>query len=311
VKVFHENGTFERVIGRRGRGPGEFLRIGALGILGDTLWLSDVESRRLTMMSLEGEVLQMLTFLEGVDGIPAGLVILPPRGFLNTGDGVVYPALPSALGTSDIGRRLPILTMDRSAKTFQILGYVETRHPSIAVEYGTGTMFIVQPFEDRTLVSIAPDGTGILFVDRFAAHAASRDRISLTFVGPTADTLWTDTIGYDPMETPGLLTAAAIDRVERAVTGSAALEARRQLYLPEFLPPVTDAVIAGDGTIWLRREAVSSDSVYWDSFVRGNGFTTRVRTPATFTLRAVHDATLWGDIDEGFPTVVAYTLQRE
>lgn len=55
IRVFDSLGNWQRDIGREGDGPGEF-RTGMLGLLGDTLYVQDWRTRRLTSFTTDGVV---------------------------------------------------------------------------------------------------------------------------------------------------------------------------------------------------------------------------------------------------------------
>lgn len=48
VRVLDEDGAFVRYVGRRGNGPGEFASIASMGFAGDTLWLQDFPTGRMS-----------------------------------------------------------------------------------------------------------------------------------------------------------------------------------------------------------------------------------------------------------------------
>src|SRR5690606_11957666 len=51
-------GRLVRVVGREGSGPGEFRRLDALGLLGDTLWVFDSGNTRFGYFTLDGELIR-------------------------------------------------------------------------------------------------------------------------------------------------------------------------------------------------------------------------------------------------------------
>jgi hypothetical protein len=57
IRVFSPQGKFVREIGRRGSGPGEFQFFSSLSLSGDTLYVVDGRSRRVTLMDTSGKLL--------------------------------------------------------------------------------------------------------------------------------------------------------------------------------------------------------------------------------------------------------------
>lgn len=69
VAVFDERGKFLRVIGRTGEGPGEYRGLRAVAIgLGDTLFLFDSRTRRMTVLSPQYAVVRTAPVPVSVDG---------------------------------------------------------------------------------------------------------------------------------------------------------------------------------------------------------------------------------------------------
>lgn len=54
ISVFDSHGAFLRTIGRRGRGPGEFMSPGVIGWHADTLWVDDPALGRISLLSTSG-----------------------------------------------------------------------------------------------------------------------------------------------------------------------------------------------------------------------------------------------------------------
>ncbi len=74
VMVFSPKGEYLRTVGRRGPGPGEYRGPAHLGLLGDTLVVSDMTDYRLCLFKLDGESIgQWSTFLELGGIIQTGL----------------------------------------------------------------------------------------------------------------------------------------------------------------------------------------------------------------------------------------------
>jgi 6-bladed beta-propeller protein len=71
VRVFGADGAYERTIGERGDGPGEFANLSNIaGVSGDTLFLWDLRTRRVTAFSTEGALGAMKPFDPGASGRP-------------------------------------------------------------------------------------------------------------------------------------------------------------------------------------------------------------------------------------------------
>jgi hypothetical protein len=58
VRLYDSAGALIAEVGRRGKGPGEFERVGNMGWNADTLWIFDSELRRIVHIGLDGKVLR-------------------------------------------------------------------------------------------------------------------------------------------------------------------------------------------------------------------------------------------------------------
>ena len=89
IRVFDPTGDLAYVMGREGEGPGEFRRINALLVRGDTIYVADARLGRLTWYDLDGRYVGQLrlpeelagrTQVAGVFGNGDFLLEEPPRG---------------------------------------------------------------------------------------------------------------------------------------------------------------------------------------------------------------------------------------
>lgn len=84
VRIYGPDGRFVSALGRRGEGPGEFQAPALAGILApDTVVVADSQLRRITRLTLEGDIVESATVDEEVGG---GLY---PRGMFSDGSVVV------------------------------------------------------------------------------------------------------------------------------------------------------------------------------------------------------------------------------
>lgn len=79
IAVFDGNGIYERSIGRRGNGPGEFQSIRYMEVLGDSLIIQDRSLNRITVYHLNGRLIDTFTSLSGRF---QGYWFLPPSSHL-------------------------------------------------------------------------------------------------------------------------------------------------------------------------------------------------------------------------------------
>lgn len=110
IRIHDAEGRLVRAFGREGSGPGEFRRLNALGLLGDTLWVFDSGNTRFSYFTLEGELTghRLVTIdLGGPDRNPAR-----PEGHFS--DGTIRGEPPAWSAEVVAGRitETPILRVD-------------------------------------------------------------------------------------------------------------------------------------------------------------------------------------------------------
>lgn len=58
IKIFKQDGTFIKRVGRRGNGPGEFVRPWAIYIIKDEIYIADAGNKRVQILSIDGKYLR-------------------------------------------------------------------------------------------------------------------------------------------------------------------------------------------------------------------------------------------------------------
>lgn len=151
IHVFGEDGSDVGRIGRTGRGPGEFVRLTAVGLLPDTLWVFDGAQGR--------------TLFYGHDGAPLATI---------RSDGAWLTAVTSAgaLGRQlsagfDLTReiRVPLVLMTRTGTPLDTVAWVSRKHWRVLLGPLPGGNWTIanQHFSDADITVTAP-GSGLFFI---------------------------------------------------------------------------------------------------------------------------------------------------
>ncbi len=92
----------------------------------------------------------------------------------------------------------------------------------------------------------------------------------------------------------------------------AARAIRDVLYQPDFLPPVTGAVIGRDGTVWIKRESIPGDSIAWNVIDELGNMVGVLTLPKNLRVRQVQRDLVWAvELDEfDVPYVVRFRVER-
>jgi hypothetical protein len=300
-------------VGREGRGPGELLAPARAGFLADTLWVHDGRQRRTSLYGPDGEHLDDVpdpSLPALAEELQATFGTLLPGGHAIV---VTSAAFGSPLEGSD--HPFPLLLLPLGGGTADTVGARYAAHDRAMFLTGAGgevqsVEVFRNVFGDVTLWAVVPDGSGVVLVDRRVATGPGPATYRVTRVDLSGDTAFTVDVPYEPR-------AVSPRRVDSIVTlysggGRSSSEIRDVLFLPDFVPPVSDVVVAPDGHVWVGRESVPDEPVSWDVLDGTGDRVARAETPPGFRLLAATDEALWGswtdDLD--VPYVVRYRVVR-
>lgn len=305
IRVFSADGKFLNRIGAEGRGPGEYERIGSLGLLGDTVWVIDSRLRRTTLFRISGEFQQVIQSDRSRPGTALPNALVAKGRVLGVGN------------STDHGREphFPLLLMNRSGRVLDTLAWLPNLHPAVVTLARSGGGYTIgpQPFSDAGLSFVSPEGTRIFVVDRSAATAAENASFRITAFEPDGETVWDRTFRYTPTRFERSRADSLLKATERLLggNGNAETDIRRAVFIPQYYVPITDGFVSGDGSLWLRREEHGASVEYRVIAANGRGLAT-LTVPATTTLLAGTSSEIWGvERDEyDVPTVVRYAILK-
>lgn len=309
LRRFADDGGNVRTIGRDGAGPGEFRLLAQMGTFGDTIWVTDVGTRRTTLFSVAGQVLQTLVWdLPGADVAAGRNVIL---GYLSVSAAWGEPsaASPAAVGEEREPRQLSVISADGRTR-IRSLAEVAAAHARFRITDGGSIDFGAQPFADAPLV-LGRGPIGIVIVDRRTAVTEASRAFSVTAFSPRGDTLWRRLVPYAPRRIRGALKDSVIASIQRGSPHSrATVEAA--LHLPTHWPAVSDVFVAADGAVWIRREQ-DEEAVRYLRICPNGETELEFTVHRSVKLAAARGNTVWAlrtDTD-GVPSVERYRVVTE
>lgn len=271
IRVFDGAGRPAGTIGRRGRGPGEFLSIRSIGMLGDTLYVADQVMRRVSFFTHDGTFIRSMSLasqlaFQGRTSVPPAvpLILLADRTAL------VKPGIrASAMTGGPID--VPWLYVDSTGRVIRTLALERIPDPTVEIRSGGEQFFGARPFADQPLYAPMMDGTGIVVVERPAGETADVAIFTIRKIGLAGDTVFDREFSYRPSRMSNALVAEAVDAIAARLADRPTQPSRREIEralqgagaIPRMLPPVTDVVTGIDGTIWIRREATTATQADW------------------------------------------------
>lgn len=313
IRVFNLAGKFQRAIGRKGGGPGEFTGLWAFGIYADTLWTLDFALRRVSLFATTGKLLKTITF-ESVTpslGTRGNYFATYPMdrqrdGVLLGFGGTTGQAMAAGLVT-----KFPLLRMSPAGLTTDTLAWRPIAHENMILRSSVGTSYHVQPFNDAPLTVYAGATRRIYLVDRRAANVG-RATYSVSAINTSGGTAWSRRYDYTPVPMDRHAADSVRTRMYRMYrTRFPQAMIDDSLFIPTFQPPVSEGIACDDGTIWLRRENWTPAARYDVLDLSGNVIA-QVEANRSVRLRWVSGTTAWGsELDENdVPTLVRYRVVK-
>jgi hypothetical protein len=219
-----------------------------------------------------------------------------------------------------MGLKDDTLVVHRAMPNGDVRAILRRAAPYRVLSVANGPSYIVgqQPFDDPPILVPALDGTGFALVDRMAAKTVAGATFRVTRIGARGDTLFDRTVTYTPVPVSGALVSQAIEFLAGPAAGPSGTAIRtairKQLYVPKYLPPVTQAVIALDGSIWLRREEMSpGKSGRWTVLPGIRGAPYEVTLDENMLPYEIDGTRVWGTIrqEDGTNKVVKVLLEAK
>jgi hypothetical protein len=303
IAVYDPSGRLVRRIGRRGEGPGEFQVVQAHGFIGDTLWVRNWPSPRISLFRKDGTHLSTVgtPFDLGHRTAAPGSI----SGYLGGGRSFVLPY--GQVVTGNTGRvRMPVLLGRRDMTDRDTVAEIVT--PSGLSIPGVGAWsFAPIPVSPR--VSVSSAGTAIAIASWDTLRPAAADIRVLSPSGAEQFHRRVD-LGAQPIPrrvrdsllAEGLTKAqpqlAAARRRGMTLPASNERLVSDGLALPSHYPPVKNLIIGSDGTIWIERFG-AGQSGSWLVLDNAGAPLFRVDFPGGFELQQASRRSAWGtDRDE-------------
>lgn len=309
VKVFDaKTGGPVRSLGRAGRGPGEFQRVGGLSVRGDSVFVSDPLQQRMVKFSGSGEHLETFKVIAP----PVVEVSRPPMPFKVTSRGdlwVQFFVNVAAVAHGSI-QEWPYLIMTRSGEIVRRVASVSLTGTMTVAEFEGGVAMFVQPFKNPLeLWDVASDGSAAAL----ATVDQQRSVFWVTRFNEVGDTVFHRGYRYRPKKITAEVHDSVVSEMATTLFRRAGPRARavaeEHVEIPEHFAPVSDVVVDALGRTWIRREA-SGLAVSWVALDEAGTIEGIISTPAGLSIHHADGDVVWGVIRDDFdvPYVVRFRL---
>ncbi len=325
VLVFDPDGTFQRLIGRRGEGPGELLAPWRAGVIGDTLWVVDLRRPQINLYdAASGSSLNSVgpstwSYLSGESS--------PLRPFALMSDGNVL-AVRNSDREGFVEVLLYTLTEEGIAGPGNLLTVLDFGDRSIAVPIpgGGSGLRIRNPYSYSDMLFVASRGDRVLVVRRDAEEQEPTFTIEHLTVDGTTEVVVVpyESHGLDEDDVTDWL--AGLSPLERMAemglfpSHTAAVEAAAGAFeIPPSYPPIANLgrgivdeglLMDSAGVIWFQRAGPgTSESREW-TVLRSDESTRKVVVPRSLRVLAVRGNEVWAEVrdDFGIPSLRSYEV---
>jgi len=300
LRVYDATGTYVRTIGQRGEGPGEFASAPAIvGLAGDTVFVFDRRSRRVTSFLVSGDLIEMTTLRSDDIGRPVFVIRLDDGTYLSQSPWI-NPSGES--GPQDMRLDLDSIAIEHLDPTGMLIDTVRVmadRGMARAVQVRASGVFATQqapaPYSARAFVR--SDGRRTIL--------GRSDAFELALLGQAGD-------APTLLRVRGVAHPATADQIRahqeaaiREELGDGELNPTTRMlnlgFLPDRLPSFASIVIADSGDIWVAlTEYDGSEGYDWLVFSPAGELLGTVHTPPDTRLLAIHDDFVVGVVLDEF-----------
>lgn len=293
VVEFDQDGQFVRLVGGKGRGPGEFQVPGGLFWRGDSLAVADFTSG-ISVFGPEGAFRHRISFVVNVPGTPFG-----GRPVLPLSDGSIGVVVPPAANGADPGSEV-WLKASRDGAVIDTLALLPMRGRTFSFRAKGRTQTGTHPLAWAPVIAVPPSGEYFVVVDRSPATAPSAGSFRVMRLNLDGDTVASRQFDYIPAPVQGeevdSIVGAMADRMAQRFGMSASAlagEIKDQLEWPAYEPPVRAVLVGDDGSVWLQRGRGSGGSDTWDILDEALAEIGQVPLPSPLQPKVVLRDALW------------------
>ncbi len=295
------------------------------GRIGDTLWVMGDWARKIILIDGRGRVARKIPYTMNVEGYPssAPLALLADRSLLRTlaseQPTVAAPSLETVRPPPTDGYRMPIIPappvaedeaprrgfLVRASADGRVLQGLEifaaARTEVVFHNPYREAVTFAYPFRDDPLIAATPDGSQIVFVERYGAEGPGPATYGVAWFDVSTGKRTGHRHPYSPSAVT--LTDSVVDAMldsvrspvrERFLDGFPSRAAARSAFraalnAPPHHTPFTEILAGTDSTVWLRHRA----SDRWDVHTKAGRIAGRVTLPRDARLVHADGVALW------------------
>ncbi|HVG43317.1 MAG TPA: hypothetical protein VM890_01265 [Longimicrobium sp.] len=276
--------------------PGAAAGATRVAVRGDTVVV--FASGGTSLLRMDGTLLRTVRVPRQPGG--AGLDVAVPEALLRDGSVIAVPRFDVELAARGALDDIPLVRVGPGGVGGGVLARRSLRHFGMRIVAGRGRVIATrQPWHDEELLAVPGGGEWAAVVSRPAPESRAQGTFRVARFEPGGRRAWERSYPYTPRELPQDAVARMAEIYAEGYLGAATPDAlravRAALWLPTGLPPVTAAVAARDGTLWLRRESALEDSprVRWTVLDPSGDPAGEVTVPGTWMILDADGERVW------------------
>jgi hypothetical protein len=312
IRFFAKDGRPLSRIGRKGSGPGEFRALNAMGWLGDTLWIADGVSNRLTLVGANGKLLRTsplpTSLRASAPGTPVPDYHQPVLKALFADGTLMLTArrLVSAPAGAPAGTRGVEMWTLRVTVDGELLRVI-AQEPIDACFLRGGQAEAILPLCPQPASAAASDGTRRIFVTTGAMGSAAGSYQLIT-LNQDGDTVFTRRFNVQLEAVSSTTRDSLAKRIDSMIPPVRALVEPRGI--PKYFPPVYAVRVGTDGSIWVGMRATGkAPTREWQIVDKTGNMHRSVWLPRGILPDAIDARGAWGveTSTDGIQSVVLYS----
>jgi hypothetical protein len=306
--LFSPTGEVVRKFARKGAGPGEIERFSGMGLVGDTIWMTDRNQPRVTFFALDGSLIGSTIPTENADWAKlrpdakgAFIGRVTPRVLMSDGTALGSPGVIASAVAQGQVTSIPLVHMRWNGAVIGIVAGMPVRLNTLEVKYGDRVIYSSQPFPEAAFLESSPNGRHIALVE---AQESPRPVIRVIRFNAKGDTVSRLEIPYTPIAIQKRSVDSAITEITKRFKLTDESPVRSAVHVPRSYSPVQRVLMANDGTLWIEGHPAAGRRVYTLVSPQGK-IIEKLTVPLATTLVWV-DGSIWAtsrDADD-VPSVV-------
>lgn len=315
VTVFGPQGDVIRRIGRQGSGPGEFRGVGAVGFVGNRLWVQTND--RVVAFDTLGRFVEEAGFRRG---LPDARLWYAPVRYAASGDVIAEGTGRTSILAGHDSLWIPLLITASSGEILDTVAVVPAPREWVSLSFDDEVTYTRLPglFPPRYLY--APNGRTVVLL-AIADSEADSTTLHAYWVNTHGDTLAHHSRRFPSAPFPREMREATLEILTNRLAGNLGMKPARlravadgQIPWPQERPIFTAAVVGQDDHLWLKMPGEEGVGLSrWEVWTPYEGLVADAQIPSDATVLYADAECVWVELKDTLdvPFLVRYALDPD